>query len=281
MTLYFLLKSLGNKLLKNRGIFFYLLFIGYLITIHPDIINRLSKATLSNPDPLLGWAILLIPFLELTGFWLKFPYLSQYSRYHAKKPSDMAIIVTVLLPVLHLGMTAFLFIMGAQIAGLQPNDNAPWYWHVLYVIGFFLVLFKEVGFLAMFLSFAGIEWTANQRYPPDILFLRRLRKSVQEFRLYHLLEDTIGDVFFLIFSSLGYTALWEYVGMSSPFHAQVGFWDYFLQLIGILVYFMIVIPSLQAVYLLRDTIVQTTKRQKFWSGFQFLLTLVAAFLSIV
>lgn len=274
------MKSLGYKLLKNRGIFFYLLFVEYLITIHPSLLRRLSKASLSNPDPLLGWIFLLIPFLELVGFWLKFPYLSHYARNNLKKPSNGTIVVIVLLPVLHLGMSAFLFISGTQIAGLQPKENAPWYWHFLYTIGFFLTLIKELGFLALFLSFGGIEWTTNQRYPPNILFLKRLRKTIQKFRIKNLLEDTLGDIFLLIFSTLGYTALWEHIGISSPFHTQGDFWDYFFQLIGILILFMVIIPPLQAVYLLQDTLVRTSKRQKLWSGFQFALTVAGAFLSI-
>lgn len=186
----------------------------------------------------------------------------------------------VLLPVLHVGMSALLFVVGTQIAGLQPKGDARWYWQLLYVAGFFLMLIKELGFLARVLTFAGIEWTAHQRYPPDILFLKRLRKTLQTIRLRHLLEDTLGDLCLLIFSSLGYTALWEYVGMSSPFHTNLGFWDYFFQLIGLLVYLMIVVPPLQAVYLLRDAIARTTIMQKLWSGLQFALTLVAAFMSI-
>jgi hypothetical protein len=277
---YSVIKSLGYELLKRRGGLTYLLFIGYLITIHPGLLRRLAKVSLSNPDSLVGWVFLLIPLLESAGFWLKFPYLSHHARHHPKKPSDGTVVVIVLLPILHVGMSAFLFLVGTSIAGVHPGDDAPWYWHFLYVVGFFLVLIKELGFLAMFLSFAGIEWTAHQRYPPDIILFKRLRKTIREFRIRHLLEDAIGDIFLLVFSSLGYTALWEYMGMSSPFHPRVGFWEYLFQLIGVLVYFMVVIPSLQAVYLLQDTIVRTTKRQKFWSGFQFALTLVAAFLSI-
>ena len=272
--------SLATKLLNKRGIGFHLLFIVYLITLHPDLLNRLSKASLSNPDPLLGWSFLLIPFLELVGFWLKFPYLPHDTRQQGNKRSGGTIMLIVLLPVLHVGMSAFLFIVGTQIAGLQPESDAPWVWQLLYVVGFFLLIFKELGFIAMFLTFAGIEWTADQQDPPDILFLRRLRRSVQQIRLRHLVEDSLGDALLLIVSSLGYTALWEYVGMSSPLDPYGGFWDYLLQLIGLLIYLLIVIPPLQAVYLLRDAVVQTTKMHKLWSGFQFALTLIAAFMSI-
>ena len=274
------MKSLGYKLLNNRGVVFYLLFIGYLITLHPDLLNRLATASRSNPDPLLGWIFLLIPFLELIGFWLKLPYLPHPTPQQVKKPSGGTILLKVLLPILHVGMSAFLFIVGTQIAGLQPEGDAPWTWQLLYVIGFFLILFKELGFLTLFFTFAGVEWTATQQYPPDILFLKRLRGSIREMRLRHLAEDTLGDALLLVFSSLGYTALWEYVGMSSPLRTDVGFWDYVFQLIGLSVYLMIVIPPLQAVYLLRDAIAPTTKIQNLWSGFQFTLTVVAAFLSI-
>jgi len=261
-------------------VFFYLLFIGYLITIHPGLIERLSEASLSNPDPLLGWIFLLIPFLELVGFWLKYPMLNRYAPERPSKPSNRIILVMVFLPILHLAMSAFLFIVGTQIAGLQPEGDAPLYWQLLYVVGFFLMITKEAGFLTMFFSFSGMEWTGSQRYPPDVLFLRRLRRTVWEIKLKHVFEDALGDAFLLVFSSLGYTALWEYTGLSSPFRTGVGFWEYFYQVIGVLVYFMMVIPPLQAVYLLRDTIVRTTTRQKLWSGFQFALTVVAAFLSI-
>jgi hypothetical protein len=252
----------------------------YLITLHPDLLSRLSKASRSHPDSLLGWSFLLIPFLELVGFWLKVPYLPHDTRQQSQKRSSGTIILIVLLPVLHVGMSAFLFIAGTQIAGLQPEGDAVWYWQLLYAVGFFLVIFKELGFIAMFLTFAGIEWTANQQDPPDILFLRRLRKSVQQIRLRHLVEDALGDALLLVFSSLGYTALWEYVGMSSPLNPYLGFWDYAFQLIGLFIYLMIVVPPLQAVYLLQDAIVQTTTMRKLWSGLQFALTVVAAFLSI-
>ncbi|MGC9357593.1 MAG: hypothetical protein ACP5GX_07000 [Anaerolineae bacterium] len=272
--------SLLYKLLKNRGIFFYLLFIGYLVVIHPGFINRLSETSLSNPDPLLGWVLLLLPFLELVGFWLKYPYLARHVRNYPQKRSNWTIMVMVLLPVFHLGMSAFLFIVGTQIAGLQPRGDAAWYWQLLYVVGFFLVIIKELVFLLMFFLVGGMEWTRDQPYPPDVLLLKRLRKKVQEIRLNHLIEDTVGDVLLLIFSSLGYTALWEYIGMSSPIYMRGGFWDFFFQLLGLLIYFMMIIPPLQAVYLLQDTIVRTTRVQKLWSAFQFAMTLVAAFLSI-
>ncbi len=274
------MSSFVYKLLKNRGLVFYLLFIGYLITIHPGLIERLSEASLSSPDPLFGWIFLLLPLFELVGFWLKYPLLAYYARNYPQKFSNWTILMIIFLPILHLGMSAFLFIIGTQIAGLQPKENAPWYWQLLYVIGFFLVIIKDAGILLMTFSFGGMKWTARQQYPPDVLFLKRLRKGIQEVQLRHLLEDALGDVFLLIFSSLGYTALWEYMGMSSPFYTHVGFWEYIFQLLGALIYFMMVIPPLQAVYLLQGTFVRTTKRQKLWSGFQFVLTLVAAFLSI-
>ena len=272
--------TLIYKLLKHRGFFFQLLFIGYLIIIHPGLIERLSKASLTNPDPLLGWIFLLLPFLELVGFWLKYPMLTHYGRHYPEKPSNWTMMTIILLPILHLAMSAFLFIVGTQIAGLQPKGDAAWYWQLLYPAGFFLILFKEMGFLLLFLSFGGIEWTAKQPYPPNVLFLKRLRKILKEIELNDLFEDTCGDVLLLIASSLGYTALWEYIGMSSPFYTHVGFWEYFYQLIGVSILFLTIIPPLQAVYLLQDTIVRTTKWQKLWSGFQFALTMIAAFLSI-
>jgi hypothetical protein len=277
---YSLISSLGYRLLKNRGVFFYLLFIGYLIAVHPGLIERLSDVSLANPDPLLGWIFLLLPFFELAGAWLKYPVLRYYARKYPLRRSNWTIIVIIFLPILHLGMSAFLFIIGGQIAGLQPEGDAAWYWQLLWVAGFFLVLIKEIGFLAIFFSFTGMEWTGRQQYPPDVLFLRRLRKQIEEIRLQDLWEDSLGDVCLLLFSTLGYTAVWEYVGISLPFNAHAGFAEYFWQLLGVLLYFMMVIPPLRAVYLLQNAIARVTRKQKLWTRFQFALTLAAAFFSI-
>lgn len=277
---YSLMPSLGYKLLKNRGVFFYLLFIGYLIAVHPALIERVADASLSNPDPLLGWVFLLLPFLELAGAWLKYPVLRHYARKYPLSQADWSIGVIVFLPILHLGMSAFLFIIGAQIAGLQPKGDAAWYWQMLYVAGFFLMIIKEAGFLAIFFSLGGMEWTGKQQDPPDVLLLRRLRKRIEEIRLKDLWEDSLGDVCLLLFATLGYTAVWEYVGISSPFDVHVGLGEYLWQLLGVLIYFMMVIPPLRAVYLLQNAIVRVTRRQKLWMSFQFALTLAAAFLSI-
>ena len=272
--------TFAYRLLEKRGIFFYFLFIGYLLFLHPHLLKRLA-ATSSTPDPVIGWTFLLLPFFELIGFWFKYPVLSFYARTYPQKASTIKILAMVFLPILHLGMAAFLFIIGTQITGLQPEGDAAWYWQLLYVAGFFLILFKELGFLALFFSFGGIPWTNRQEKPPQVFFLKRLSKSVNGHDLRPLLEDALGDIFLFVFATLGYTALWEYTGMVSTFYTHVGFWRYFMQLLGVLLYFLMVIPPLQAVYLMQYTLIRHTKRQQIWAGFQFVFTLVAAFWVII
>jgi hypothetical protein len=274
------MRSLFNKLLQYRAIYIYFLFIAYLIYIHPDIIERLSQTSPKKPDPLLGWIFLLIPLLEILGIWLKYPVLAYYRNQYPAKESNWMVIAMVFLPILHIGMSAFLFIAGTQIAGLQPEGDAAWYWQLLYVAGFFLILFKEGGFLALFFTFGGMNWTKNQRYPPKVIFLNRLQHDLKEIRLVDIILDTLGDIFLLIFSALGYTALWEHVGMSSPFYTQVSWWEYLTQFLGVIIYFLMVIPPLQAVYMLQNATLQISKMQRFWFRVQFVLTLVVAYLSI-
>jgi hypothetical protein len=274
-----LIPSLTYRLLKNRGLFFYLLFIGYLIVLHPVLLRRLAGASLATPDPLIGWIFLIIPFLELAGFLLKYQVLAHYAEHYPHKPLTGLMLAIYFLPMVHLGMSGFLFIIGAQLAGLQPEGNAPVYWQLLYVAGFFLIMIKEAVFLAIFVAMSGMQSTKTQ-FLPEISRLKPPHKTLPEIPLNHLVQDALGDLLLLIFSSLAYSALWEYIGMSSPFHTHVGVEEYIRQLIGFMVYFSIVIPSLQAVYLLQNAIVHTTRKQRLWSGFQFALTLAAAFLSI-
>jgi hypothetical protein len=260
--------TLLYKLLQRRGIFFYLLFIVYLLYLHPLVIGRLSGAGMENPDPLMGWIVLLIPFAELLGFWLKYPIMLYYAREYPAKEGNWQIILIVFLPILHLGMSTFIFIVGTQTAGLQPAGDAAWYWQLLYVAGFFVVIFKELGFLALFFSLKGVKGSFAQQYPPEI-------------RLGHLFRDAAGDILLLLYSAMGYTILWEFLGKRSSFDAGAGFWGSIMQYLGILIYFVMVIPPLQAIYTLQNSITQRTKIQRIWSAVSFLIVLVIAVRSIV
>ena len=60
--------------------FFYILFIGYLIYLHPRLLARVAVAGHENPDPPLGWLFLAIHLFELLGFWLKLPIARQYAH---------------------------------------------------------------------------------------------------------------------------------------------------------------------------------------------------------
>jgi hypothetical protein len=96
----------------------------------------------------------------------------------------------------------------------------------------------------------------------------------------HLIRDSAGDILLLCFSALGYTVLWDLIVMRSPINTSVGLWDSFLQYLGILFYFMMVIPPLQSVYTLQNNITQRTRIQRVWSTVNFMIVLLIAVLSV-
>ena len=124
-----------------------------------------------------------------------------------------------------------------------------------------------MGFLALFFSLKGVQGSFFQRVPPEI-------------RLGHLLRDTAGDILLLCFSALGYTVLWDLIVTQSPINTSVGLWDSFLQYLGVLLYFMMVIPPLQSIYTLQNSITQRTRIQRVGSTVSFMIVLLISVLSV-
>lgn len=282
------------SILQKRSTFFYLLFLGYLGFIHPWLMVRLSETSDGRQiDRVLGWFLIILLFLELWGFWLKHPIMVYYGRrYPANLKATqktmgwvdqsagctLALLMTIFLPIFHLGMASFLYIIATQVGGLDLGGQAPVGLQLLYVGGFFLVIIKEAGMIGLFYSPYGLRGIANDTYPT--LGWRGLTDGVypSEIRLEHLLRDALGDLVLWAFAAVAYTVLWDFIGLNSPIRAY-GFGEYVFEYLGVGFYFLMTVLPLQSVYLFQAVTTHQTKSQRTWMVFSFLILAFVAMLS--
>lgn len=271
-------------LLQRRSIFFYLLFLGYLACGHSWLIKRLSATDGGRIDRTLGWFLLALLFLELWGLWLKHPIMVYYARQYPVAGLDgkqflradasgcqFRLLVTIFVPILHMVMAFFLYLMATQIGGLNPGGTAPAWQQLLYAGGFFIVLIKETGMIGLFYSPYGIRGPSDDTYPS--LGRRGVitGEYPSEIRLEHLLRDALGDFILLAFSAVAYTVLWDAVILVSPIR-DGSFFEY----MGLGFYFLVAILPLQSVYLFQAITTRQTSVQRIWMVVSLLILVIAA-----
>ena len=280
------------KLLQRRGVFYYLLFIGYQIFVHPRLLDYLTGGHREQPNLFLGVFLLALLFLELWGYWLKHPILVYYARRHpaADSPPEkflgwaepsvcvLPLLLVIFVPIFHLVMAFFLYMIAAQIGGFDPGSSAPVWHQLLFVAGFFAVLIKECGMIGLFYSPYGLRGPADNTYPT--LGWRGLtqRQYPAELRLEHLLRDGLGDLILLVFFAVAYTVLWDFMGQIHPVQAS-SFGDYIFEYLGVGFYFLLTILPLQAVNLFQAVATRQTKTQRVWMVAGLLLIVLIAMLS--
>jgi hypothetical protein len=275
-------------ILQRRTIFFYLLFFGYQIFVHPWLLDHLPNIGGNDTDLFLGCFLLVLLFLELWGFWLKHPIMVYYARRHPisdpipekslgwaeTSGSAIPIMIVIFVPILHLGMAFFMYAMATQIGGLDPGGSAPVGRQLLYVAGFFVVLLKEAGMIGLFYSPYGIRGPSNDTYPT--LGCRGIVDDhyPAEIRLEHLVREAFGDLVLLLFSMVAYSVLWEGLLLVSSVHS-FDLYDY----LGMGFYFLMAILPLQSVYVFQAISIRQTGRQRIWMVVSFLLIVFVAILT--
>lgn len=260
-----------NALLKYRSIPLYLLFIVYLLVVQPILLGELRQlAENDQPSLLFGILILTIQFLELLAFYLKRPMMMDYigSNLNSKQsPVQASILIIVFVPILHIGMAAFLYIAAAQIGGFQPADSDGFWPQMAFVLGMFIVLAKEGLMLEQWwLKPVGSEHQAASN-------------SSNQFSLSKRLLDFSGDILLLMFTAVGYTALWSYFAIGSPLESGSVWWMA-VQYFGVLLFFIMTIVPLRGVYYMFLPFLKLNKRQIVleWAGL--LVSFIVAAMSI-
>ncbi len=242
-----------------RTLLLNLIFAAYLVFLQPTVLQRLEATKgYRSADPLMGVLLLALPLLEVGGVYLKHP-ASAYYFHHctAKRLRDDPMVggvgvgIFLCAVILHLGMSVFLAIMAFQVLGVRTGEGGA----LLPLIGLtgfiFLVIFKEVLFMVLWYNPFGGSTDPPAQLTPKLL-----------------LRDGLGDLLLLIFSAVGYTALWD--ATISPDDAGVG--------AGVL--FLFIYPLLRSIYLFQEIFLEKDRWAKVWSWMSFVFVLAAAMASV-
>jgi hypothetical protein len=274
------------KVLQQRSIFFYLLFLGYLAFVNPYLMARLSTTASGHIDVVLGWFLLILLFLELWGFWLKHPIMVYYTRYSAvdETPSKkflswlndaIMLLGVIFFPIFRIGMGIFLYITATQIGGLDPGDGMPLWQALLFGAGFLIVIIKELGMIVLFFTPYGLRGASNDTYPTLSWHGRANGVYPSELEFSHLLRDALGDLVLLAFTAVAYTVLWDGIGLTSPVQAN-SFKEYILAYLGLSLYFLMTMLPLRSVYLFQAITTPQTGYQRIWMVIRFSVLFLVA-----
>jgi hypothetical protein len=279
--------NLLYALLRRRSIFFYLLFLGYAIFINPWLIELINETSDGQEMPALGLFLFFVLLLELWGLWLKHPIMVYYARQYpaagAKPEKDFGwvdasagcapgLLITLFIPVFHLAMAGFLYMIAVQTTGVRDNGTD---WRVLLVVGgLFLVIIKEAGVMGLLYTPYGLRGASKDTYPT--LGWRGIRyvQYPSEIRLEHLLRDALGDLVLLLFSAVAYSALWDAVALVSPLRRGT-----LTEYLGLGIYFMMVVLPLQTVPIFQTMTTQQTKAQRNWIVVSLLILVLVSMLT--
>ena len=201
-----------NFIFRFRGVFFSLLFIGYLTFLAPFVQARFSGAA-HGPDWLFVGIILGVQVVELGGLLLKRPLTAYYATH--VPVSETKLLLSYLFPaIFHLCFSFFLTLAAFGSLG-GWNDRISVGLRCLSVGLFFLVLVKEAFFVAFMLppvpSFGG---PPRSRF--DVETRRLLLPKVPGALTPAVIgRNLLGDLCMLIHSTLAYSVLWEVLAASS------------------------------------------------------------------
>lgn len=224
-----------------RSVLINLLFILYLLLLQPRVLAYLAVSEAAGQFNLwLAAAYVVTQILELVAFFLKRPLL-MYSAVQNPRPGSPVTILFILMPILHLAGAAILFLLAADVAGFAPPPGETRLWPQMEFVGlFFVVLIKDLLYIGWWLSPRG-----DPKFPAST--------PPESFTPGLFWRDTVGEVFYLVYSALTFTLMWDFLVMLSPLDRWGTLWDRAMELLGLSLIFMLVyfpIRSLDYFYLL-------------------------------
>jgi hypothetical protein len=187
---------MSGALFRFRGILFNLLFLGYLALLQPLVLRRLDGVLERGAvDPLLGVLLLVVPWLELAGLYLKAPVvLARLRTNSARWPTTLPIVVWMAHLVLNI-----MLLVGFACFGVNSGDDPP-LWGVLLMAA---VVIKELFFL--------LYWTLKVEPGKEPRETRFLQET-------WFLRELAGDLLLLPFALLSFSCLWQMLVARNPIH---------------------------------------------------------------
>jgi hypothetical protein len=185
-----------QKLLNYRWVVLNLLFTLYLLFLQPLLLRRLSGViTRHRTDWPLAVLLMGVQLIELAGMALKAPDLRGKAA-STRGWSFLIWIVHITLNVILL-MTA-MQALGIPISQAKTNSSVQ----TALMIGFTLVIFKELGVLFWWLNLGDAQ--ANTTILPPS----------------HPLQPAVSDLLLLAYSAVAFTSLWDWTAATTPIHTS-------------------------------------------------------------
>lgn len=260
--------------LEYRSLLLNLLFGGYLLFLRPSLLQRLGATRgYSIPDPFIGSLLLLLPFFELAGIYLKRPVFAYYfklrfpdyrSLFQNSRIHILAVVGGSLSLFFGMLLTIVLTLVVLEMLGAVISPGP------FLFVAFVAIIFKawSVGMLWYGASFGEIGIKAPKQISTELV-----------------LRDLLGDMLLLLYAAVGYTALWD----ANPFFSESARGNRFFESffpgtawgndLFAALYFLSVYIFLRGIYLVQDVFLGN-RTVRLWSFLSFVVLLVIAMLSV-
>lgn len=287
-----------QTILQYREIFLGLMYVAYLWGVHPYLIERLQIVTPKTPDIGLGLLVFTLPFFDFIGHYLKRPVMVTMARQNYQRLGGKIPTLIRLLPWAHIllvGVLAFSFMVLFNLHVLLNGTFLEGFSFFLYFIFpglIWMVLEGEI--LSYFNSPFGEDERQWKKYSQIVE--SSPKKSLEHFvgKLYlsisqhyprnidtiHFLKDALGDVFLLIFAMLGYTMIFDFLGLNAPLSLSRGPILAMFDILKSAFLFILLYPPLRSAYFYMEQIIPRTNAQKALSFISFSAVLISALLTM-
>jgi hypothetical protein len=251
--------KLTTYILHYRFIVLNLLFGLYLWLVQPGLLARMQLAASTHqPDWLIGGLVIGSQVFEMIGLYLKGPlntYFAQRFPPILQKGSladNTRIAVLVLAPIFHLCFSVLLSLVAFEMCfpagGAESSMVVAW----LPVILVFAVIFKEAFVIISIISVG----TGNGAIlpPPYSLVDGKFRevsrpRSIDQITLKDVLLDSLGDLLLLAFSTVAFTASWDFITSISPIQQTATVYNAYL---GATIFFFMVFVGTRSTYIMQE-----------------------------
>jgi|GEM_PF-6351057 len=246
-----------SPLYAVRTILYGLIFVGYLLFIHPLLLDGLGEARAgSQPNFWLGLLIVIFLLFEIIGTRIRWPIAAErIQRWPAQ--SHTGKIAAGMTTLLHVGLSFFIWLNIQPVFGLSLSDDAGFLIGAITFFTLILVFVKEGVVLEAF-------GYGQEKYAPLDLDEPLVK-----------MRELLGDFFLLIFGMAAITLSWEALLATIP-PAEVK-WQAYIS--GAFLFVMFYLPA-RLVFFAEEWMVRQPRASRVISGLFLFLAMASAMLEV-
>jgi hypothetical protein len=230
--------------------------------IQPKVLHWLAAHQEHKRIDNFAWFLLFLPLLEIFGIFLKQPVSSYFrNRMSPVTEANHSILFLFILSLItHLTLACMYLLASVQwIPSVSIVGNAgslTWLVPVL----LFIVIAKEGFLIGVVLSTVSIpEMNQIMTSKYDLWLINLVNgRPLARINILAFFKDLLGDLCLLVFSAITYTIMWDFMLKSGRYSHDL------MEILGLLIYFMILYLPLRILSLAFDVSIPHTKRETNW-----------------